>query len=679
MGLLDSARNIVGGRLESDLRNRIQDVVRSYRYFWDPLGELLQNSVDAINRRHGVMNDPNHYLHQSLRQQFEIHTDMSYKGRILIEIWPAERKLKVSDNGVGIPRDEIERLLLPEGTNKLKGKEYGYKGKGLTYVAFASQVFKLKTKFFAQSDTHEIALDGLLDWMIDNEGTVNFPNNPIPNVTQTTEECSDEFNTEITATLADNYDMVFSAISSLNHTFDLAREEKLLKGFEVVLRSKTAVGNTQALFNRQPYVDIETILRVYHDGDQGVWERIIPYRYYHPREHEEIHTRSYSFDAYMIELTKIGFDKSFRCLYFKELDVQIGQRLPINSDIHMSAVSSTRLRYINEELGLDKEGVSEAAISYGVHLAINGMPTGIRIDDWETRGHEMKKYYALADVSSQVSDELDPGRKGISHLRATQISDKARELRLKRVQFQNAQSEKFSSYVSRYLDWGGAPEPIFTEETDFEARVQEAKNQAEKDAREEPELFGKLERVSSLIHLPASEEEVRVLFHELLAKNVLKGYRTVYSSSTRALYDSAMTYELALDQGNLFPNDQLGFSSTMARELTRSGQNLYSHNRFYRRQKMQHPELCVEYKHNLDQFLQEISRPATTSKVAGDIDVLIVWSADISATIPQDMYTLSPITGDQRIYHGTTHRLSLISPESTDIYCIVLKDVLSTV
>lgn len=674
MPLLESAKLVAENRLEPDLRNRIQDIVRSYRHFWDPLAEPLQNSVDAINRRYGVLNDPDHYLYEEWRRKYTIEPDPSYTGKILIELRPEIRKVSIFDNGAGIPKDRIEYLLLPEGSDKRRGKDYGYKGKGLTYVAFASESFMLRTQFMTTDTCYEWGLDGLFGWLSADEGQVPFPTSPTP----TPQQCNllpDGYNTEVSFTLADNYDEVFPAISSLNSTFDLAKEERLIDGLQVVLRTRTAVGNTRPLFNQAPVVPIEVTLRVVQGSE--VWERDIPYRYFHPREHEDFNADSFSFEGYLQERLKVGFNGNFRCMYFQEQSVRVGSRLPITCDYHVSALSSKRLSEVNDSLGFEGPGLSEAGLTYGVHLSIAGMPTGIRIDDWDERGHDLKRYFVVVDVALQVSEELDSGRKGISNNRAQQLSEKARRLLQKKITTpQGSESDRFSSYASKHLDWG-LREQIIEEETDFEARLEVASAAADEDRAEDSILLDTLVEASSLTHFPRSEEEVRVLFHELLAKERIKGYSTIYSSGSRALYDSALAFELDLDRKNLHPNDPLGFSGTLAKELVARGERVYRLEKYYRRMKMGHPQLCVEFKPSLDSFLQEVVvRPARSPKSAKEIDLLIVWSDEVSASVPEDSYTVAAVGGEKRTLHAVTHRLNLISPESTEIQCIVLRSVL---
>lgn len=675
MGLLEAARRVAEERLELDMRNRIQDTVRSYRHFWDPFSEMLQNSIDAINRRYGVLNDPHHYLYNTWRETYHVDPDPTYSGKIIIEIWPEARTISVTDNGVGIPSDKIESLILPEGTDKKPGKEYGYKGKGLTYLAFVSDAFCLKSRSMMATDTYEVSINDLVSWLVDDQPGRAFPDSPVPTPTIAQESLPEGLNTQVSVTLRDDYDRFFPALSSLNHCFDLARDEDRLRGMEVVLRTRTALGNTRSLFGSNPIVPIDALMRVHHPG--GIWERTIPYRYYHPKEHDEFSTRSYSFEQYMAERMRVGFDGNFRCLYFRELERQIGARAPILCDFHVSAMSSTRLGHLNQNLGLEGPGLDEAALSYGVHLAITGMPTGIRVDDWGNGGHELKRYFVVADASASVSGELDAGRKGISGTRAQQISDEAKKLRHHTIETPQGSSDRFSSYSSKHLDWG-ATERIFDEHNDFESRVELASGLIKEHKAADPELLDKLVSISSLEHFPNSEEEVRVLFHELLARNKIKGYRTFYASGSRALYDSALTYQLELMDRNLYPQDPLGFSRTLAVDIQRA-RNIkeYDHAKFYNRMRMQHPQLCVEFKPSFDDFLEEVVvRPARSSKRASEIDLLVVWSDEISASVPQDSYTVASQSGDHRYLHSVTHRLSLISPEATEVQCIVLKNVL---
>lgn len=97
----------------------MQEIVRSYRHSRDIFSELIQNSVDAINRRHMVHNDPQYYLYQEFREKYGvIEPDPDFRGKLSIELDVDNRTLIVSDNGIGIDPDKIEKYILPKDQKK---------------------------------------------------------------------------------------------------------------------------------------------------------------------------------------------------------------------------------------------------------------------------------------------------------------------------------------------------------------------------------------------------------------------------------------------------------------------------------------------------------------------------------------------------------------------------------
>lgn len=681
MGLLQTAKGISDSKIEQDLKNRIQDILRCYRNFWDPYGELLQNSVDSINRRYRIYNDEQFYLYNQVRQErnIDIDSDESYRGKILIEIWPHEKKITIKDNGTGIENEKIEKIILPEGTDKKRGKEYGYKGKGLTYAAFISNSFQLSTRYFLEDVTYGIELDGLFNWIADEEQRYEFPNTPVPDTTVLDEEM-DKYNTKITLTLDSDYTQKFSAISSVDNAFDLLASKKLVESFCILLRTKTAIGNTKYLFNKQPIVPIDIQLKIYGE-DTTIYNEQVPYKYYHPKDHKDIKYLAYEFSNYvLVEKSKAGFDGKFYALSYAKNDQKIGLRAPyINADLHLTAISSSRLSSLNETLELDQE-LRDAGFSYGVHLSIDGMPTGIRIDDWDNKGATNRRYFVIADCDLSIGEELDAGRKGISYTRAQQISNQALEMRHEQVKDKEGKSvgDKFNAYASKELLIGEPPIIGLglgeSETDDFEERVKQSKLDVAEDKNMYPDRLEFVRKNSSLMRLPRNEEEVRTLFHELLAKNIIKGYKTIYDASSRAEYDAALGYQLELVEENIEPNDILGIAQRHANPLIRKKVEYLKYENVYRDLKLTEFGLCTEFKFSLDNLMYDITR-ADTSKCSKKLDLVIVWDHNISSTY-SEYYTISPILMGSRIWHGSTHRLSILSPEATNIICISLSNII---
>ena len=104
------------------IRHQIQGILDSYSHDWDLISELAQNAVDAIREANPV------------------------KGHIQIRINAANKCISVSDNGVGINPNEIEKLLRPGGTDKVgKPGQIGEKGVGIKFVIFSSSDFRMET------------------------------------------------------------------------------------------------------------------------------------------------------------------------------------------------------------------------------------------------------------------------------------------------------------------------------------------------------------------------------------------------------------------------------------------------------------------------------------------------------------------------------------------------------
>jgi hypothetical protein len=668
MSLVDIYRTRVSEDVEARLKDKTKEIVRCYRHSWDIFSELVQNAVDAINRRYRILNDPDFYLYDEYRRAYGTIADQTYEGLINIRVDVANKVLEVEDNGVGIEPENLGRFLLPEETGKVLGQEYGFKGYGLTFAAFISQRMYLKSKHFPVSETYEIALDGLFDWLVDETDSVQFPTTPVP-TTALSSDPLEESSTIVRIELEDNYRARFSAAAAADSAFEIIQTPDHWERFEYVLRSRTAIGNTRPLFNRPPVVPIDVNVTVaFPDGTEV--NRAIPYRFYHPREHPEIRGRTYDFADYVQRLSEAAFSRTFRGLYHAVTGERIGTIYPVECDIALLACSSTRLSNIERSLELHEVATGDIDISSGVHLAIDGMPTGIRIDNW--RGHDRQRFYAIVDAELDISNQLDSGRKGISRYYADLISGYVWDL-INDSRIDN--SDIFHRYVGRFLDVGRVTQPLPTQAQEFQQKVNDIRHVGQQQETTQAGLIQVLRSSTPLLYFPSDEQEVITVFYSLLSKNVIKGYTTVYLSS-KATYDAAFEYEIECCAENLYPNDPLGIGELVQDQLRGMGISTYVHRERFAGI-TQSEVLCVEFKQTLGGFLQEVvQRPGQTDKIASDINLLIVWDDIIPSSIPSPSYTLAEIQHDQRIFHSTTHRLGLIGEHHTEVRCIVLSEVL---
>ncbi len=654
-------------------RRNIQDIVRSYRNFWDPFGELLQNSVDAINRKERMLHDPTFYLYdENVARDYVVKNPEPYVGDILIEVWPKEKRFQISDNGTGMKVDAITDMLCPDSSDKRKGQEYGYKGKGLTYAAFISQCAKIRTRYFLEEDTARFEVSGLLDWLRDHTTNNAIPDKPDREAVIDNSVDISPYNTKIELTLDEDYSSSFSGAPSLDETFSYFSDEDRIDCFSVLLRTKTAIGNTMKLFGKEPIVDINIALKVYNEDGTVMYNKNVPYEFYHPNMHRNVAAQTYSFSKYIDEVFMSS--QRFKSIYFVKTDVEIGERAKLKADLHISMVSSTNLTDINRKLGFAdyEEDGSHAGFSYGVYLAINGMPTGIKVDDWGSRGHDLQRYFAIVDCELAISEELDAGRKGISKDRCRQLSDEVRAA-IRTETYGGSQAfHKYSKYL---IAGSGYTAP---EDDDFKTRVEEAREQIIEDEKDYPEIMDVLKRHTALKHIPGNEEEVRALFHELLGIGVIKGYSIIYDASNGAVYDCALDYQLELKTDNIYPDDKQGIDSGIAEDVKKRSKRSYIDLGDIHKNLSTHytDVICGEFKYNVAELLYEIVGRPTSPKVANEIDVLIVWDTIYDKEKYKDV-ELKDIPQYSRYLHSVTHRLDVSLPEvTTTIYVISLKKIL---
>ena len=558
MSLIEKYREMNSTEPSEALRE-VKSILRDYRNFWDVYAETLQNSIDSINRRYRLLNDSTYYLYNNFRMNNPLFDEHNYSGKILIEVDVRNNKITIKDNGTGINLESIDEILLPKCSGKKMNYDYGFKGYGLTFVSFISREFLIKSKYFTESDINKYEINGLFDWVTNNN--MNFPESEKEVVINDPE--MDEWNTIIEIRLEDNYETRFDAVAALDLSKDILKSNDDIERFEYILRTKTAIGNTNMLFSKPPIVPINIMLKVIFN-DTNIVEKSIPYKYYHPSMHNEIAIDKYEFANYITQMQSANFIRGFRGLTHPILNQSIGSRVPISCDIYLSAISSTRLGRIEDELGLSEILDPGAKISCGIYLSINGMPTGIRLDSWDKKGGSFKRYYVIVNCDMNISNTLDSGRKGITSHYARLIDEKVQNL-INTIKIGN--SDTFASYASRDLNIGRGNPNLGITNSSFLNDVNTSKEEIQMDINNQNDLVEKIKRYSPLCGIPHSEQEVIILFYSLLVNNVIKGYKTIYQAGSEKIYDSALSYTLDLNNENIEPTDCIGIGRVKVNEL----------------------------------------------------------------------------------------------------------------
>ncbi|WP_259707053.1 ATP-binding protein [Weissella confusa] len=111
--------NFPGEPSINTMKHQIQNVIDSYHNDYDVLSELLQNAVDAIEKRREI--------------------DSKFTGKIEIQINSDLKEIVVIDNGIGMSKDMLDRAVQVNESGKIDDpKTIGEKGVGLSFTIFNS-------------------------------------------------------------------------------------------------------------------------------------------------------------------------------------------------------------------------------------------------------------------------------------------------------------------------------------------------------------------------------------------------------------------------------------------------------------------------------------------------------------------------------------------------------------
>lgn len=108
------------------LKNEIKGILTSYVGWYDPFCETIQNAMDAVEKRANK-------------------EDSDYQPKIWITINLQTNTLMVTDNGVGLDKEQFKSFLAPFFSFKSE-KNRGHKGVGATYLAYGFNYIQLCTK-----------------------------------------------------------------------------------------------------------------------------------------------------------------------------------------------------------------------------------------------------------------------------------------------------------------------------------------------------------------------------------------------------------------------------------------------------------------------------------------------------------------------------------------------------
>jgi hypothetical protein len=497
--------------LGATIKRQIMNILKSYTGWYDPLCELMQNSLDAVDMRKKL-------------------NEKDYIPGIWIKIDMHENLICVTDNGIGFKETEFKNFLAPNVSFK-SGDTRGNKGVGATYLGYGFNFLQIGTK----TDDFKFigTLKGGREWVEDESNTKTRPE-----VQENKNTIHDTFN-EIDKGSTFVLKLIGDSIRPKDLKWVGANDANQ---WEVVLRIKTPLGGIY--FDRECLIKKCVLTVIDENGNKT--EKNIDCNYIFP--HTVI---SHSIDLKDIQtkqkkLIDSGKDGSKLPDSFYKLnglygiwnsnDIlsgSAGLKVRLNDNekeiiqeyktkLYSFFCYSTDIwdKYNNEVVGLRKGG---RVLKGGLQLATNNMPQGDSLIIPLTKNIGFQNVtHAIVHF---VDADPDLGRKG--------FQPELRDLGLNLA----------SASVKAFLNWRkllkretGAPPDIVAEKDVHEwIRAQEDHEKSDPLIIKREDLFLPLKE-PSITSKPLNEQDVISLFNQLLAGGVIRGIK-IMSTSQHQKYD----------------------------------------------------------------------------------------------------------------------------------------------
>jgi hypothetical protein len=151
---LDTSTGADPGMLIGAQRREISNILRSYTGYYDLFAELLQNALDAVEKRMG-------------------ETQQVFTPSVWVHIDLRDQSVQVADNGCGMDLQQLRQFLRPNFSFKSGPIARGSKGVGATYLGYGFNSLTVSTKTNAGEFSGRI--ENGRRWVDDTSGTVPRP------------------------------------------------------------------------------------------------------------------------------------------------------------------------------------------------------------------------------------------------------------------------------------------------------------------------------------------------------------------------------------------------------------------------------------------------------------------------------------------------------------------------
>lgn len=627
------------GWLLSERKRGIRNILKSYTGYYDPFAELLQNALDAVEKRAHV-------------------EDESFLPQIWITVDIENKQVSVTDNGCGMRFSEFQRFLKPNYSLKSGGKARGMKGVGATYLAYGFNDLLVSTRI--DGETWSGSIEGGREWVDDTSDVINVPffersdrpvHEPFDNVDQ---------GTSVTVRL------VGQGIRPKDLTWAGAADAAQ---WLALLQVNSPLGAVYIEPDR-PYFAIKVVLEVVDVNGKVTSAKLENPEYLYPHLHFDPVVNLREVIEWMQRETEKGaipkLPKRFTNLsaFWTTLDIEdivnnqtlfpvklTDEQLALAKELNVSiyyfmCYSKELWGQVKTNLGLSKRA---QLLQGGLQIATRNMPQGPLLLIPLNR---MLGFQTVTHIIIHIDAEPDLGRKGFQPEHVSLARTLAQRL--------------VEQYGKRYR-WDLLRKQVGTismvKELQLESWIEEQRIHEESHPLSiiKPQVFSPLTYLPTRSE-PQVEQDVVALFNQMLAAGVVRGIHML-SSSQYEQYDGL--YRRILDTPYAFyvydpDSNPLG----VIRDALGSPEK-----------PLKSKIRVLEYKYTLDALIEELSQQDKDAKA---LDLVVAWERGLKWN---EVYSMTSYLTSENIrhreFHGYTHRFSDMMSGNPVFNAIILKDLVS--
>ncbi len=608
-------------------KREIKNILKSYVGMYDSFSELIQNAMDAVDRRATELQEPD------------------YAPRLWLTVNLEENSFSITDNGIGFNEKEFKAFLAPNISFKNGGQTRGNKGVGATYIGYGFDYLQFGTKVPGHTFHGEL-LKGR-DWVEDFHSIVTRP-------MVTSSEITDPVFAEIPR--GSTFKIKFGGLSTrpkdLSWYSATTAEQWLF-----LLLIKTPLG---AITSSSEISKIKFQLNVVNkQGDiSTLSEQSCSYIYPHLKLSASVDLKEV-LDVQKRLQWQGGDSSKLPAKYLKangiyeffstedllsllslngKFDTLIG-KYQISAYGYF-AYSTAIWDQFNDELAQLRK--QYRVLKGGLQLSNNQMIQGelITIPLTSNIGHQNQCHIIVHFIDA----DPDLGRKGFQ----PELKEAAEQISV--------------GIVKRFQKWRrllrtdtGAKNDI-TREGDLHdwVRAQEAHEIANPLSLTNKNFFAPTNEIS-ITSEPVSEQDVIVLFNQLVAGGVVRGIKLLATSQAQQ-YDGVFKFMIREPLSN--------------HEYDKENNPLGVQQLRYSKEYTSPPKI-LEYKFNIDALIREFESEYKSEK---EIHLAIAWELGSECQRNYDVVSLLDLDNlHLRDYHGITH---ILSSATSKFFVIALKELI---